>query len=63
MELIHSCRRDPSPPFASPIGGYVKGLTRAKRQRLMQLVKSSLPIDAQGVIGYAARVNAVRGSA
>jgi hypothetical protein len=49
--------------FASPIGGYVKGLSGEKRQRLMQLVKSRLPIDAQDVISYAAQVNAVRGRA
>ena len=29
----------------------------------MQLVKSRLPVDAQGVIVYTARVNAVRGRA
>jgi hypothetical protein len=29
----------------------------------MRLVKSRLPIDAQGVISYTARVNAVRGGA
>jgi len=48
--------------FAS-IGAYVKGLSGEKRQLLMQLVKSRLPIDAQGVIAYTARVNAVRGRA
>jgi ubiquinone/menaquinone biosynthesis C-methylase UbiE len=49
--------------FASPIGTYVKGLPGEKRQRLMQSVKSRLPIDAQGAIAYTARVNAVRGRA
>jgi len=28
----------------------------------MELVKSRLPIDAQGVIAYTARVNATRGA-
>jgi hypothetical protein len=49
--------------FASPIGGYVKSLSGEKRQRLMQLVKSKLPINAQDVIAYKARGNSIRGRA
>ena len=49
--------------FASPIASYSKGLSGKKSQRLMRLVKSRLPIDAQGVISDTGRVNAVRGRA
>ena len=49
--------------FASRIGGYVKGLSGETRQQLVQLVKSRLPIDAQGAIAYTAQMNAGRGGA
>ncbi len=47
--------------FRSPIGNFIKGLTEEKRQRLMSLVRTRLPVDDQGAISYTARVNAVRG--
>jgi hypothetical protein len=49
--------------FASPIGGNIKSLSGEKRQRLMELVKSRLPINAQDVIVYKARGNSIRGRA
>jgi SAM-dependent methyltransferase len=49
--------------FASPIGGNIKSLSGEKRQRLMELVKSRLPINAQDVIAYKARGNSIRGRA
>jgi hypothetical protein len=48
--------------FASRIGGYVKDLSGEKNSGL-QLVKSRLPIDAQVVISYSVRVNAIKGRA
>jgi ubiquinone/menaquinone biosynthesis C-methylase UbiE len=47
--------------FASPIGTLVKNLSEEKRQRLIELVKTKLPIASNGNISYTARVNAVKG--
>jgi hypothetical protein len=49
--------------FASPMDPALKDFPNKKSQRLVQLLKSRLPIDAQGVISYTARDNAVRGRA
>lgn len=47
--------------FASPIGTLVKNLSEEKRQQLIELVKTKLPIASNGNISYTARVNAVKG--
>jgi hypothetical protein len=47
--------------FASPVAALVKRLTEDKRRQLIQLLKTKLPINEQGVILYSAGVNAVKG--